>query len=457
MRMELVLDPWLEGARELEAQVRDNPTFADLRHLLGLLRLARGNAEEAVTEFDAALRANPGYRRARFARLVAVRLRDGGIDPAVWSQEAPAEGQEEPERCLWTAWFLAQAGDQEGTRAALRRLVENPAWAGTGWYVLSVYESAWGDPAAARAALEAAGRAHPLYQRVLESRGRLAIGSARRSRSFNPHVESVLGDDAPEAWNPVAADLCRYLGALCARHGKFAEGQAFFDEAFFRQGRESMHQVCLSQLALARGDEEEAVSALRRAIEVDPTSAPARIALGFEYQSQGYQEEAVVQFEVAARLRPDYPDIQYNLGLLYESQGRGDDALRCLHRALEVNPQYFQARMTLTSILQQQELWEDVLDQLSQLSRQGVRSADLHAQRAEALLALDRAPEAVRELEEGAGLNPAYARTYYILGQAYRRLGLRRKAQNAWQQYLDRSRSWGDLQPVPAEEEERAG
>jgi protein O-GlcNAc transferase len=251
----------------------------------------------------------------------------------------------------------------------------------------------------------------------------------------------------------VAADLCRYLGELCARHGKLAEGQAFFDEAFLRQGRESMHQVCLSQLALARGDEEEAVSALCRAIEVDPTSVPARIALGFEYQSQGYQEEAVVQFEVAARLRSDYPDIQYNLGLLYESQGRGDDAVRCLRRALEVNPQYFQARMTLASVLRQRELWEEALGELSQLSRQGVRSADLHAQRAEALLALDRVPEAVRELEEGAVLNPAYARTYYILGQAYRRLGLRRKAQNAWQQYLDRNRSWGDLQPMPAEEE----
>jgi tetratricopeptide (TPR) repeat protein len=227
MRMELVLDPWLEGARELEAQVRDNPTFADLRHLLGLLRLARGNAEEAVAEFDAALRVNPGYRRARFARMVALRLRDGGLDPAAWSQEAPAEGQEEPERCLWTAWFLAQAGDREGTRAALRRLVENPTWAGTGWYVSSVYESAWGDPAAARAALEAAELAHPLYRRVLESRGRPATGSGRRTRNFKPQVGSVLGDDAPEAWNPVAADLCRYLGALCARHGKLAEGQAF--------------------------------------------------------------------------------------------------------------------------------------------------------------------------------------------------------------------------------------
>lgn len=456
MRMELVLDPWLEATRELEAEVRDNPTFADLRHLLGLLRLSRGRADEAVAEFDAALQSNPGYRRARFSRLVALRLRDGGLDPAAWPQQAPGEGEDEPERCLWTAWFLAQGGDRAGARAALQRLVEQPAWTATGWYALSVYESAWGEPAAARAAQEAAGRSHPLYQKVLESRGVLTGRAAHAPRSSASAVESPLGDDAPEAWNPVAADLCRYLGALCARHGKLAEGQAFFDEAFLRLGRESMHQVCLSQLALARGDEEEAVAALRRAIEVDPTSVPARIALGFEYQSQGYQEEAIVQFEVAARLRPDYPDVQYNLGLLHEAQGRIDDALRCLRRALEVNPQYFQARMTLASVLRQRERWQEALDELSQLSHEGVRSADLHAQRAEALLALDRVKEAVRELEEGAGINPAYARTYYILGQAYRRLGLRRKAQNAWQQYLDRSQKWGDLQPMPAEEEERA-
>jgi tetratricopeptide (TPR) repeat protein len=456
MRMELVLDPWLEATRELEAQVRDNPTFADLRHLLGLLRLARGDARAAVAEFDAALQSNPGYRRARFSRLVAMRLRDGELDPVVWMQEAPGEGEEEPERCLWTAWFLAQGGDREGARAALRRLVEQPAWAATAWYALSVYETAWGETAAACAGLQAAGRSHPLYQGVLESRGRVACRATGHTRTVTPAVEAPLRDDAPEAWNPVAADLCCYLGALCARHGKLSEGQAFFDEAFLRLGRESMHQVCLSQLALARGDEEEAVSALRRAIEVDPTSVPARIALGFEYQSQGYQEEAIVQFEVAARLRPDYPDVQYNLGLLHESQGRIDDALRCLRRALEVNPQYFQARMTLASVLRQRERWSEALDELSRLSGEGVRSADLHAQRAEALLALDRPKDAVRELQEGTALNPAYARTYYILGQAYRRMGLRRKAQNAWQQYLERSQKWGDLQPMPAGEEEQA-
>ncbi len=457
-RMELVLDPWLEATRELETRVRHHPDFADLRYLLGLLRMARGNAATAVAEFEAALQANPGFRRARFARLVALRLRDGNLDPAVWAQDAPAEGMEEPERCLWTAWFLAQAGDREGTRAALRRLVDQPTWAATGWYALSIYEAAWGESAASRTALQAAGRAHPLYQRVLESRGRLVNGPMGNGRMRGPRGvsgtrESLLGDDAPEAWNPVAADLCRHLGELCARHGKLASGQAFFEEAFLRQGRESMHQVSLSQLALARGDEEEAVSALCRAIEVDPTSVPARIALGFEYQSQGYQEEAIVQFEVAARLHADYPDIQYNLGLLYESQGRGDDALRCLRRALELNPQYFQARMTLATVLRRREKWEEALSVLSELTQQGIRSADLYTQRAEALLALDRVPEAVHELEEGAALNPAYARTYYILGQAYRRLGLRRKAQNAWQQYLDRSRRWGDMQPVPAEEE----
>ena len=253
----------------------------------------------------------------------------------------------------------------------------------------------------------------------------------------------------PAAWNPAAADLYEQLGNICARHGRVEDALACYEEAFLRQGSESLHQIRLAQLALAGGNEEEAVQTLRRAIEVDPTSIPARIALGFEYQSQGHPEEALVQFEVAARLRPEYPDLQYDLGLLYEVLRRPAEAERCLRRALELNPEYFQARASLADLLIRQERHQEAMCDLSRLLDSGIRSADLRVQKAQIHMDLDQPAEAVEELEEAIALNPSYPRTYFVLGQAFRRLGLRRKARGAWQQYLESSRKWGDAQPSP--------
>jgi tetratricopeptide (TPR) repeat protein len=447
-QMQLVLDPYLEATRSLEEGRHHHPTFADIRHLLGLLYLAKGDPGAAVVEFEASLQVNPEYRRARFNRLVALRLRDGSLDPALWSREGVIEGVDEPDRSLWTAWFLAQSGDRQGARVVLERLKDMPPFAALAQFARGLYETTWKETKAGREAFETAAGAHPLYREILQERGWIGPQGARGKAAGSGAAGK---DGAP--WDTAAAELYEYLGTLCARLGRCDEALGFYREAFLRQGNESLHQIRMSQLALARSEEEEAVRTLCRAIEVDPTSVPARIALGFEYQSQGFHEEALVQFEVAARLKPEYPDVQYNLGLLYDALGRGDDSILCLRKALEANPAYFQARTSLAQILLQQETYEEALAELNALSELGLRSADLHVQKAEIQLALSQPQKAVQELEQAIALNPAYARSYYVLGSAYRNLGLRRKARSAWQQYLDRSRSWRDEKPTLAWEE----
>jgi tetratricopeptide (TPR) repeat protein len=455
-QMHLVLDPWLEATRALEEERRLHPGFADLRHLLGLLYLAKGDAAGAALEFEAALASNPGYKRARFNLLVSERLRDGSLDPARWSREQIVQDVEEPDRSLWTAWFLAQSGDATGARQVLERLEKIPAWTGPAQYARAVYEAAWKDLPAARRALEGAATSHPLYAAILAERGwsGLENGGAKADSRALARILPVPGEKSGYLpWDVAASELYEHLGTLCARAGRPDLALRFFQDAFLHQGSESHHQIRMARLAVATGDEEEAVRALTRAIEVDPVSVPARIALGFEYQSQGYAEEALVQFEVAARLRPEYPDVLYNLGLLYQALGREEEARFCLRRSLDGNPGYFQARATLAQILIQKEMYAEALTELDALSEGGLRSADLHVQKSEVYLALSQPQQAVQQLEAAVALNPGYARSYYVLGQAYRQLGLRRKARSAWQQYLDRSRAWREEKPVLAWEE----
>jgi len=450
--MELVVEPWATTLKELEAERDGHPKFADVRHLLGMMYLEDGQWEPAWAEFDASIDLNSSYMLARYHRMVAMRCRDGELDPGFWNQETVVAGADEPHRSTWTSWYLSQSGDHAGAIRALEGLCKDAKWAGSGYYQSAVRWLAAGEVDQCMTCLQQAAGEHPVYARVLNSRGLLG----GEKPTLSQLRASLLGNwkDA-STWTPSTGNVYDRLGNECGRAGAPDQAEACFEDSFLRQGEESLHQVRIARLALACGDEDAAVSALRRAIEVDPSSVEARVALGFEYQSQGYHDEALVQFEVAARLRPGYADIQYNLGLLYESQSRDGDACTCHQKALAINPRYFQARTSLAQLLLRLGKWDEALTTLRPLEQQGVRSADLLVQKAEAHLALEEYDAAIRSLDRAVEINSAYPRTYYILGQVYRKQGLKNKAQEAWKQHLEKIRRLKEDQPYLEGEEWR--
>jgi tetratricopeptide (TPR) repeat protein len=121
-----------------------------------------------------------------------------------------------------------------------------------------------------------------------------------------------------------------------------------------------------------RGRRDEGIADLRRAMALDPLSAPLPAALGFMLNATGESRAAAEQFEAAARLAPsdaeapyfaalawaeagdlppaeammresvrrnrDQPRVWYNLGLLLSQTGRSDEALAALRTAESLAP-----------------------------------------------------------------------------------------------------------------------
>jgi tetratricopeptide (TPR) repeat protein len=75
------------------------------------------------------------------------------------------------------------------------------------------------------------------------------------------------------------------------------------------------------------GRHEEAIAAAKRAIELDPLSAPSNTGLGTVLQWSGRNDEAVVQARKAIALDPLFSDAHSLLALAYEQLGRYDDAI----------------------------------------------------------------------------------------------------------------------------------
>ncbi|MEM0961344.1 MAG: tetratricopeptide repeat protein [Bacteroidota bacterium] len=93
-----------------------------------------------------------------------------------------------------------------------------------------------------------------------------------------------------------------------------------------------------------------ALSALRRAVALDPRLGPARVNLGAALLASGDVSAARAQFEAALRINPDDPAALGNLGLVLAQLGQTQAARERLQRVLDLDPTDARARAALDAL-----------------------------------------------------------------------------------------------------------
>ncbi len=83
----------------------------------------------------------------------------------------------------------------------------------------------------------------------------------------------------------------------------------------------------LGALMLARFNAQGAISMLKTASDIDPTSPEADDMLGLALQQVGRSTEAIAQFRLALRAAPDYVNARYNLANALAKAGKLDEAI----------------------------------------------------------------------------------------------------------------------------------
>jgi predicted O-linked N-acetylglucosamine transferase (SPINDLY family) len=171
------------------------------------------------------------------------------------------------------------------------------------------------------------------------------------------------------------------MATIMAEAGLPAESLAFLDQAIVLGPNvaEAHGNRGIALMALGRLDEAE--QAIRRAIELDPTRAEPRYALGnlkaqqkqpqaaFEaflqalqidprdgrswtnmgiaLQQMGKLDDALAAYERARSLLPNEAAVYYTMGIAFHGQGLALDALAANMRALELDPHYVLAHSNL--------------------------------------------------------------------------------------------------------------
>ncbi|MDR5834816.1 tetratricopeptide repeat protein [Caballeronia sp. LZ034LL] len=104
---------------------------------------------------------------------------------------------------------------------------------------------------------------------------------------------------------------------------------------------------------------EEAMSAQRRALDIDPGFAIAYSNLARLHEEQNQLEQARAAFHRAVELDPNSADYRFNFGRLLSRLGNGADALEQLRRAIMLRPNWPEALNSLGSVLAEQRMFDD--------------------------------------------------------------------------------------------------
>jgi lipoprotein NlpI len=100
-----------------------------------------------------------------------------------------------------------------------------------------------------------------------------------------------------------------------------------------------------------QGQLDEAIAAWRQAIVLKPSYAEAHNNLGNAMRGKGHLDDAIAAYHQAIALRPGYAEAHYNLGVALNDKGQLDDAIAAYRQAIIIRPKFAEAHHSLSLLL----------------------------------------------------------------------------------------------------------
>jgi len=166
--------------------------------------------------------------------------------------------------------------------------------------------------------------------------------------------DRIVVSDGETAWNPesgqthldfAVSDLATRAAPIArrtAQAARAAEGDFDADD-WYELG-----------LELEAVEPAEARDAYRRALELDPHHAGARVNLGRLLHESGHPEAAETHYRLALEAEPDDAVAAFNLGVALEDTGRAADAIRAYERALAADPAFADAHYNVARLYERE-------------------------------------------------------------------------------------------------------
>jgi tetratricopeptide (TPR) repeat protein len=211
----------------------------------------------------------------------------------------------------------ARRGGQDGLESAadlLSRAIEVDPNFVVAQFELGRIHQALGNRWKAAAQFRAATQLDPAYPEPYKALGDLLLAAPRR-----------LFDQAVEAYQkaierrPFYGEAHVGLGDALAAKGDVDGAIGAYQRALTHNPANPRVHVSLGKIYYGeKGLYYEAVSAYRRAIDLDARSVEARMGLGEVYEEKGLYQEAIDEYRRVMEAEPAHAEALYNLALVYE-------------------------------------------------------------------------------------------------------------------------------------------
>ena len=285
----------------------------------------------AAEEFQSALALSPGLAAARY-QLAACWFALGKIQEARREFELLQKETGGDSSVIYQLARLdLQAGDFETAIKRLVRLVNDPPYPDTTYYLGTAYLKK-GELAAAEKWLQVAGQADPRDYRVPE---RLAHAYQREGRKTEAAKQFALSSQLRERY--VHASQQALACSQWLETKPLEEAKPVCDQLFDPHDPDRL--TLLGLLYGQHGSYEEAVKPLEEANRLDPDSFEINHDLGLSYFQLRHYGQARKPLEKAVALCPDFFGSNALLGATLYTLGEDQAAYKVLGHAHALNPQ----------------------------------------------------------------------------------------------------------------------
>ncbi len=202
------------------------------------------------------------------------------------------------------------------------------------------------------------------------------------------------------------------LGEALMRRNRLDEAREATEQAARLSPTFPDPHVNLGLICWRQGDTEPAIRHFQQAVELARSkgnrfvSSRALANLGVVYRNAGRPEEAVAALRQALEIDPQFASAYNNLGYALLVQGRIEEAVKNLRTALELEPTLDAAHANLGLAHAMKREWDVALSHLRQAERLNPRSSEVHARIGEVYLARGEVQTARQEFALALRLDP---------------------------------------------------
>jgi superkiller protein 3 len=283
--------------------------------------LEAGLLQEAETELNAAVQLDPASADA-VVKLAHVYLARKDIPAAGRTLEAAvARGLDAAPVYALLAEVYDQSGRPDHAIPAMRLAIQRDPQSEKYRFAYGLLLTNASAPGAAVIRLEEALKAFPDSPRLW-----FALGLAHYKNNINAKAEEAFKRAAE--LDPNFAPAFAYLGMVRLQVGDYAGGVSLYEKALQVDPKLAVVHYLIADALLKQSDADAAriESHLKRAIEMDATFAPARLALAKLFMRGERWADAVAALEGVVKLDPNEAEAYYQLGRAYVRLQRTEDA-----------------------------------------------------------------------------------------------------------------------------------